>query len=211
MIGKNKRDKLSGFISLVLRHKPEAANVEVDKYGYVDVEKLIEGINATGREIDIETLNQIVSEDQKGRYSFNEDCSKIRANQGHSLNVNVEMEKQIPPDVLYHGTSIDSLEKIFETGINKMNRLYVHLSDNVETAEMVGKRHGYPVILMVDTKKMAKDNYEFFISENGVWQVEDVPAKYVKVVSNFTTIHANDPGAVVERLKEILKYNKSNK
>lgn len=208
MIGKNKRDKLSVFISLVLRHKPEAANVEVDKYGYVDVDNLIKGINATGRDIDIETLKQIVSEDQKGRYSFNEDLSKIRANQGHSLKVQVLMETKTPPDVLYHGTSIESLKGIFETGINKMNRLYVHLSDNEETAKIVGKRHGYPVILMVDAKEMVKDNYEFLISENGVWQVEDVPLKYVKVVSNCTTIHANDPGAVVERLKELLKYNK---
>lgn len=175
----NKNNKLSVFISLVLRHKPEAANVKLDEFGYVNVEDLIKGVNATGRSMDFETLLAIVNEDQKKRYSFDELMTKIRANQGHSVDVKIPFKELTPPAFLYHGTAQTSLQSILSTGLNKRNRLFVHLSENEETALQVGKRHGVPIILTVDAGRMHKDGHRFYLSENHVWQVEFVPSAYI--------------------------------
>lgn len=176
---RNKNDKLSVFISLILRHKPQTIGISLDEQGYADVEELIKGVNNSGRSLDIETLKAIVQEDKKGRYSFNEEMTLIRANQGHSLKVDVALAKMKPPAFLYHGTAKGSLESIRESGIQRMNRLYVHLSDNKETALQVGKRHGSPVILTVDSERMYEDGYQFFLSANNVWLVENVPNGYI--------------------------------
>ena len=181
-MSKNKRDKLSGFISLVLRHKPEAANVKLDEFGYVLVKDLIKGTNESGRKLDIDSLKSIVKDDNKGRYSFSDDFSKIRANQGHSIPVNVEMKSEIPPDILYHGTAEKSVDSIFISGIEKRGRNFVHLSSDLETAVKVGSRHGVPVILKVNSKQMVEDGIEFLVSENGVWQVNSVPVKYIEIL-----------------------------
>lgn len=183
---KNDDVSLGRFISLVLRHNPDAAGITLDKQGWADTEKLIAGIKATGRKIDMETLERIVRENNKQRYSFNEDKSKIRANQGHSIPVEVGMEIKTPPDILYHGTARGSLDSIRLQGIRKMNRLYVHLSPDAETAINVGKRHGKPVVLTVDAKRMAADGYIFRLSDNGVWQSEDIPWEYVTDI-NYNT------------------------
>lgn len=181
-MSKNKRNKLSGFISLVLRHKPEAAGVELDDFGYVLVDDLIKGTNESGRELNLDILKLIVKEDEKGRYSFSKDFSRIRANQGHSIPVDVEMKSEIPPDVLYHGTSEKSIESIFASGIEKKGRNFVHLSSDLDTALKVGARHGKPVILEVDSKKMFEDGVDFLLSENGVWQVDSVLVKYISIL-----------------------------
>lgn len=175
----NKNNKLSVFISLVLRHKPEAANVKLDEFGYVSVEDLIKGVNATGRSMDFETLLAIVNEDQKKRYSFDESMKMIRANQGHSVDVKIPFKELTPPAFLYHGTAQTSLQSILSTGLNKRNRLFVHLSENEETALQVGKRHGVPIILTIDAGRMHKDGHRFYLSENHVWQVEFVPNTYI--------------------------------
>lgn len=180
-MSRNKRNKLSGFISLVLRHKPEAANVELDDFGYVLVEDLIKGTNESGRELNLDILKLIVKEDEKGRYRFSEDFSKIRANQGHSIPVNVEMKSEIPPDVLYHGTAEKFVDSIFTSGIEKRGRNFVHLSSDLETAVKVGSRHGVPVILKVNSKQMFEEGIEFLISDNGVWQVNSVLVKYIEI------------------------------
>lgn len=181
--GKNKKDKLSVFISLVLRHKPEAAGVTLTKDGYANVEDLIKGTIASGREIDLNTLKEIVAEDKKGRYSFKNGFKLIRANQGHSLDyVEIDMEEKEPPMYLYHGTAYKSLESIFAEGLVRRSRMYVHLSDSLETARQVGSRHGEPVILQVSAQAMYNDGHKFLISENGVWQVESVPTKYLEVL-----------------------------
>ncbi|TPF17985.1 RNA 2'-phosphotransferase [Priestia megaterium] len=177
----NKNDKLSVFISLILRHKPEAANIQLDEFGYANVDELIKGVNETGRRINLNILKEIVSDDKKGRYSFNESFTLIRANQGHSINVKVPLQKLEPPQFLYHGTAERFLDSILNSGVKKMNRLYVHLSDNLDTAKQVGKRHGKPVILTVDAQEMHKDGYEFYLSENKVWLTDFVPTKYVKL------------------------------
>ncbi|WP_343090162.1 RNA 2'-phosphotransferase [Clostridioides difficile] len=177
----SKKDKLSIFISLILRHKPETIGIKLDDYGYADVNELIEKINNTGRNINIEILEQIVKEDNKQRYSFNDDKSKIRANQGHSINVNVELRELEPPKYLYHGTATRFLDNIKNEGIIKQSRLYVHLSRDIDIAVKVGKRHGTPVILKINTGKMYENGYKFYLSENNVWLCEYIPFKYVEI------------------------------
>ncbi|EJX2602088.1 RNA 2'-phosphotransferase [Clostridioides difficile] len=177
----SKKDKLSIFISLILRHKPETIGIKLDDYGYADVNELIEKINNTGRNINIEILEQIVKEDNKQRYSFNEDRSKIRANQGHSINIDVELKELEPPEYLYHGTATRFLDNIKNEGIIKQSRLYVHLSRDIDTAIKVGKRHGTPVILKINTGKMYENGYKFYLSENNVWLCEYIPFKYVEI------------------------------
>lgn len=175
----NKNDKLSVFISLVLRHKPEVANITLDNYGYANVQELIESINKTGRKLDFSTLEDIVKSDKKGRYSFNGDRTKIRANQGHSIKVDVGLKECEPPKFLYHGTATRFMDSINEKGLNKMNRLHVHLSDNVNTALQVGKRHGEPIVLKIDSGTMYKKGYKFYLSENGVWLTDSVPSEFI--------------------------------
>ncbi|HFG9475565.1 TPA: RNA 2'-phosphotransferase [Clostridioides difficile] len=177
----SKKDKLSIFISLILRHKPETIGIKLDDYGYADVNELIEKINNTGRNINIEILEQIVKEDNKQRYSFNDDRSKIRANQGHSINVNVELRELEPPKYLYHGTATRFLDNIKNEGIIKQSRLYAHLSRDIDIAVKVGKRHGTPVILKINTGKMYENGYKFYLSENNVWLCEYIPFKYVEI------------------------------
>ncbi|HBF5804606.1 TPA: RNA 2'-phosphotransferase [Clostridioides difficile] len=177
----SKKDKLSIFISLILRHKPETIGIKLDDCGYADVNELIEKINNTGRNINIEILEQIVKEDNKQRYSFNDDRSKIRANQGHSINVNVELRELEPPKYLYHGTATRFLDNIKNEGIIKQSRLYVHLSRDIDIAVKVGKRHGTPVILKINTGKMYENGYKFYLSENNVWLCEYIPFKYVEI------------------------------
>lgn len=170
--------RLSCFLSRILRHEPEIVGITIDKYGWADVKKLLQGMREKGRTIDEELLEKIVREDNKQRYSFNENHTKIRANQGHSIPVEVEMTQATPPDVLYHGTATRFLSNIMTQGILPMSRLFVHLSGDVETAMAVGARHGNPVVLTIDTVKMREDGYLFYLSENHVWNIGKVPPQY---------------------------------
>ena len=170
----------SKFISLILRHKPEAIGSMLDEHGWADVQALIDGVNATGRHrLTQETLEEIVRMDEKQRYAFNEDHTRIRANQGHSIPVDVELERKTPPPVLYHGTGEKYAESIDREGLIPKGRLYVHLSTDVETARKVGSRHGRPVIYQVDCQKMAADGYVFFLSANHMWLTKRVPVQYL--------------------------------
>lgn len=171
--------KLGKFISLILRHDPSIIKATLDKYGWIEVDKLIDGIKLSGSYIDMNILERIVNENNKNRYSFNKDKTKIRANQGHSINVDIELKIVEPPQILYHGTAERFIESIAEKGIIKGNRQYVHLSADKETAINVGKRHGVPVVLLINTKEMLKDGIVFYLSENGVWLCNSVPYKYI--------------------------------
>ncbi len=171
-------DDLSKYISRVLRHRPEDANIQLDEHGWANVEELLVGMNANGRKIDRETLKEIVRTDKKQRYSFNEDKTLIRANQGHSIPVDVELAEQEPPEYLYHGTADRFLESIRKQGLLPMSRLYVHLSGDVETARIVGKRHGRPVVLKIHSGDMYRDGVTFYRSQNGVWLTKKVDAGY---------------------------------
>ena len=197
--------KTSIFISLILRHKPEAAGISLDEHGWADVEELIDGVNASGKYfLDRDILEEIVRTDEKTRYSFNEDHTLIRANQGHSVPVDVELEEQTPPAILYHGTGERSVPFIDEQGLLPKSRLYVHLSADPETAKKVGRRHGRPVIYMVDCKAMAADGYKFYLSVNKVWLTKEVPPKYLEklTVRRFTD---QDAEAVSELIRTTLK------
>ncbi len=168
----------SKYISLILRHHPEVIGIQLDEHGWADVSELIEGINKT-RPFDMADLERIVAEDDKGRYSFNEDKTLIRANQGHSIPVDVELEKTIPPEYLFHGTGEKSVKSIKEQGILPISRLYVHLSPDYDTAVKIGSRHGKPFVFRVAAKEMSDDGYNFYLSVNGVWLTKAVPAKYL--------------------------------
>ena len=170
--------KLGRFLSLVLRHDPHAAGITLDEHGWADVNELLAGVNRTGRKIDRVTLERIVRENNKQRYSFNGDGTKIRANQGHSLQVDVELKAAQPPKYLYHGTASRFLPAIQAEGIRRMSRQHVHLSGDFETAMAVGKRHGIPVVITIDAGAMARDGVAFYRSENGVWLCGHVEPKY---------------------------------
>lgn len=174
-------NKLGPFISLILRHKPETIGIKLDEHGWANVDELIEKINKSGRKIDFETLKYIVETNNKKRYSFNEDKTLIRANQGHSIKVDVELKEAVPPDYLYHGTSTKYLDDILKMGIITKSRLHVHLSKDVETALNVGSRHGEPVILLVDAKAMYDNGQKFYLSENGVWLTANISPQYFKI------------------------------
>ena len=171
--------KLGRFLSLVLRHSPSAAFLRLDENGYADVELLLLGCRRAGHSIDRETLERIVSENDKQRYCFNTDHTKIRANQGHSVSVNLELKAAIPPARLYHGTATRFLGSIRREGITRQSRQHVHLSADRETAATVGSRHGVPAILPIDTAAMVQDGYQFWLSENGVWLCLAVPWRYI--------------------------------
>ena len=171
----------SKFISLVLRHKPETIGIALDEHGWADVSELINGINRSeGHTLDMGLLEEIVRTDEKQRYSFNEEHTLIRANQGHSIPVDVELEEKIPPDILWHGTGEKYVSSIDAQGLISKSRLYVHLSSDMETARKVGSRHGKPVIYEIDCRGMAKDGYHFFLSANHIWLTKEVPVRYLK-------------------------------
>ncbi|WP_022780048.1 RNA 2'-phosphotransferase [Butyrivibrio sp. AE3009] len=170
--------ELSKFISLILRHKPGAIGISLDEHGWANVDELIAGISKT-MPVNMEILEEIVATDNKQRYTFNEDHTLIRANQGHSIPVDVELKKAVPPEILFHGSAEKFENSIDEQGLIPKSRLYVHLSKDYETAVNVGKRHGKPVIYKVKSGLMDKDGIEFFLSENGVWLTKAVPIKYL--------------------------------
>ena len=172
-------EKESKFLALILRHKPEAAGISLDKHGWADVNKLIEGMKNKYPDFAYSTLLRIVLTDDKQRYSFNEDRTKIRANQGHSIQVDVELKETVPPDILYHGTAMKSFAKIMSEGIKSMQRLHVHLSEDENKAVETGKRHGEPVVLIVNAKKMYEAGFKFYLSENNVWLTDFVPKEYI--------------------------------
>lgn len=163
---------------MILRHKPEVIGITLDEHGWADTEQLIAGVNRT-HPLDREGFEKIVAEDEKQRYSFNADRTKIRANQGHSIPVDVGLEEVIPPDVLYHGTGEKYAGSIDQTGLIPKSRLYVHLSCDTDTAYKVGRRHGRPVIYAVDCARMHADHYRFYRSANGVYLTKEVPARYL--------------------------------
>ncbi len=173
------RKETSKFLSLILRHKPEVIGIELDEHGWADVGELIEGMKKT-RPFDMEMLEEIVRTDEKQRYSFNTDKTKIRANQGHSIDVDVELKECVPPASLYHGTGVKYTEAIDREGLLPKSRLYVHLSADEETAAKVGSRHGKPAVYEVLAADMHKDGFRFFLSANGVWLCRSVPARYLR-------------------------------
>ncbi|GFD80830.1 RNA 2'-phosphotransferase [Tenacibaculum sp. Mcav3-52] len=172
--------RISKFLSLILRHQPEKIGLKLDINGWTSVEELLNKSSNNGVSFTKEELDLVVKTNDKQRFSFNEDKTKIRANQGHSLkNVTIVTETKTPPPFLYHGTVAKFIPSIKENGLQKMSRQHVHLSSDVETAKKVGSRRGKPIILTVQSGVMHKKNYEFFLSENGVWLTNLVPTEFI--------------------------------
>ena len=184
----NKDDtKLSKTLSLILRHKPEKFGLTLDENGWIEVADVIIALNKaklfSDKTITIDDVFRVVESNNKKRFALSEDEFRIRANQGHTIDVDVELKKAVPPDVLYHGTyykrGSDNLESIRKIGLVKMERQHVHLSVDKDTAVKVGKRRGLPCIIEVNAKWMKELGYEFFLSENGVWLTKHVPPQFL--------------------------------
>ncbi len=173
--------RTSRKMSLVLRHKPEAIGLTLDTNGWALVTDLLNRLAATGTPITRTELDTIVAENNKKRFAFNPDGTKIRASQGHSIDVDLEFEPLTPPDELFHGTATTSVDSILATGLQSRSRQHVHLSLDLATATQVGARHGRPVILTVDAAAMHKDGYKFYRSANDVWLTDEIPSRYLTV------------------------------
>lgn len=178
-MNEQQKKKTSKFLSYVLRHHPELINLNLDENGWANVDELIAKSTNDSQGFTFEELNEIVETNDKKRFIFNEDKTRIRANQGHSIDINLALIPQHPPEFLYHGTAQSNIESILENGIEKRNRQHVHLSQDKETASKVGMRHGKPVILTINTQKMFEDGLEFYLSENNVWLTDFVDIKYI--------------------------------
>ena len=176
----NREVQISKFLSLVLRHKPETIGIQLDTNGWTDVDLLIKKSNAYGVKLDKEILAHIVETNSKKRFAFNETLGKIRASQGHSVEIELGYTNQKPPEILYHGTGEKSVQLILKTGLVKRNRQHVHLSSDIETAVKVGQRHGKPFVFNVLAEQMYNDKFEFYLSDNGVWLTDNVPVKYLR-------------------------------
>ena len=173
---------ISRYMSLILRHKPEVIGISLDKHGWAVVDDLINGIAKNNEGFNMAILKEIVETDNKQRYSFNDDKTLIRANQGHSNPVDVELEEKEPPKFLYHGTGEKYVSSILEQGLIPKSRLYVHLSKDIETAQNVGRRHGKEVVYKIEAHEMYQDGYKFYLSVNGVWLAKGVPLQYMQAI-----------------------------
>ncbi|WP_377476653.1 MAG: RNA 2'-phosphotransferase [Microcoleus anatoxicus] len=175
--------KISKYLSRHLRHTPERIGIQLDSGGWVPVSELLDACQKHNFPIQLNQLQQVVEQNDKQRFSFDHTGAMIRANQGYSIEIDLELAPAIPPDTLYHGTTTSAVESILKEGIRKMSRHHVHLSTAIETARRVGSRHGIPAVFIVDTAAMHRDSYTFYCSNNGVWLVDFVPPKYLGINS----------------------------
>lgn len=175
--------KLSKYLSRHLRHQPEALGLTLEPGGWVAVDALLAAMRRAGMELSRAELDEIVARNNKQRFSFDTTGQRIRANQGHSVEVDLQLRPAVPPNRLYHGTSKGSIGAILREGLRKMRRHQVHLSADVATAQRVGGRHGAPVVLLVDAAAMANAGHQFFRSDNGVWLTESVPVQYLRILT----------------------------
>lgn len=171
--------RISRLLSLILRHEPEKIGIALDDAGWVDTAVLLAALRASGYDVDRSCLEEIVAASDKKRFAFNNDATRIRANQGHSVEVDLKLESIVPPEFLWHGTVDRFLDSIRATGLEKRERHHVHLSADTSTASAVGSRRGKPVLLRVHSAEMHRDGMAFFRSENGVWLTGHVPPHYI--------------------------------
>lgn len=179
----NRSVKISKFLSYHLRHRPDLLELELAPGGWLAVDLLIEAAKKRDFPFTLTELQQLVEENDKQRFSFNETGNLMRANQGHSVTIDLQLKPVIPPAILYHGTYSKVVALIEKQGLKKMSRHHVHLSLDIDTAKRVGARRGYPVVFQVNTKAMSQTGYTFYCSENNVWLTESVPVEYIQVCS----------------------------
>lgn len=173
------RTRTSKFLSLVLRHEPHRIELHLDPNGWADVEQLLQGCNHHGVPLTREVLEEIVATNEKKRFSLSMDGQRIRANQGHSVEVELGYEATVPPAELFHGTATRFLDSIRREGLQKGERHHVHLSNDLATARKVGQRHGKVAVFTIRTDEMQRAGYSFYLSENGVWLTDHVPVQFI--------------------------------
>lgn len=173
---------ISKYLSKHLRHQPEALGLTLAEGGWVDVTALLEACTRHGFPISRDQLDEVVRTSDKKRFAFDDGGTRIRANQGHSTPVDLQLQPVEPPDQLYHGTTKANLTQVLAFGLLKMKRHHVHLSHDVETALKVGRRHGAPIILAIDAAAMHAKGHVFYCSVNGVWLTDHVPAEFLRVI-----------------------------
>ncbi len=170
----------SRWMSKVLRHAPESAGLRLDEAGWVEVDALLAAAGRAGMALDRATLDRVVGENDKQRFALSPDGARIRASQGHSVPVQLGLEPQTPPEVLYHGTADANVESIRRDGLRPGRRTHVHLSADEATAVAVGRRHGRPVVLRVLAGRMHAAGHAFYRSDNGVWLADAVPPGHIE-------------------------------
>ncbi|MEQ8856278.1 RNA 2'-phosphotransferase [Gimesia sp.] len=177
----NEKDikRKSKFLSLILRHQPETVGIQLDESGWVDVETLLSAIDEHGKRMSRETLEHVVHSNDKQRFSFSDDGTRIRANQGHSVKIELGYEAATPPEFLIHGTPQQFVAVIAREGLKKMKRHHVHLHGDENTALAVGQRRGKPVLLKIRSGEMSQVGFEFFVTPNQVWLTDRVPPEYI--------------------------------
>jgi putative RNA 2'-phosphotransferase len=174
------RTRLSKFLSLVLRHQPEGIGLVLDANGWASVDTLLAQCRAHGTDISRTMLDEIVATNPKRRFALSDDGQRIRASQGHGIEVDLGYAPHQPPELLFHGTVVTALPAIRAEGLKKMQRHHVHLSRDADTATMVGRRRGAPVVLRVLAGRMHLDGHPFYLSANGVWLTDGVPPGYIE-------------------------------
>lgn len=172
--------RTSKFLSLILRHEPERVGLKLDEAGWVDVKELLEAVNRHSSPLTLEQLKHVVATSDKKRYAFSENGQRIRANQGHSVELDLQYEPQTPPEILYHGTATRFLDGIRKDGLQRMERHDVHLSAETKVTLQVGGRHGKPVLLTIRAGEMHQAGFVFRCSANGVWLVDHVPPQFIE-------------------------------
>ena len=180
MLSGKQNTHLSKLLSYILRHKPSTYEIVLDENGYTNVDELIKKLNAQNKNINFEILQHIVDTNNKKRFAFNDDLTKIRASQGHSVEVELVYTEKQPPEILYHGTVEKFLASIMKDGLQKIQRHHVHLSADKATAIKVGERRGKPIVLEIKAGEMFSAGYKFYLSDNGVWLTDHVPPIFIK-------------------------------
>ena len=175
--------QLSKFPSFVLRHKPDAIGLTLDLQGWTSIDELIAKSDATGTRFNRADLLHVVETSDKKRFSLSEDGQRIRAAQGHSVAVELGLSPQEPPSILYHGTAMRFIDSILSDGLKPQSRQQVHLSADEATAHRVGQRHGKSTILKVEALRMHSEGFKFFLADNGVWLIDQVPPEFMTIVT----------------------------
>ncbi|MDJ1181864.1 RNA 2'-phosphotransferase [Roseofilum casamattae] len=173
--------KISKYLSKHLRHQPERLGLSLEPGGWIAVNTLLSACRQHQFPLSFLELEEVVKTNDKQRFSFNETQTKIRANQGHSVAIDLQLVPLKPPDLLYHGTHKKAIKLILNKGLLKQSRHHVHLSKDIATALQVGRRRGRPVVLEIAARTMYNQGYEFYCSDNGVWLVESVPPQYLRI------------------------------
>lgn len=174
-------NEISKFLSFVLRHKPDAIGLVLDANGWADIDELVCKANSSGKVTNLNyfLVREVVDNSDKKRFIISDDEQRVRANQGHSIDVDLQLSPLDPPEFLYHGTAIRFLDSIWAEGLKPQQRQYVHLSTDIETAVAVGLRYGKPAILKVKAQLMHEQGFVFYQSENGVWLTAAIPSDYL--------------------------------